>query len=45
MSRSRLPLIAGLTAAGGIGYYLYSSGGNVKVAEKKFESQSTVSSP
>jgi len=38
MSRSRLPLILGLTAAGGVGYYLYSAGGNPKVAEKKFES-------
>ena len=40
MSRSRTPLVLGLAAAGGVGYYLYSSGGNVKVAEKKFESQS-----
>jgi hypothetical protein len=38
MSRSRLPLILGLTAAGGVGYYLYTAGGNPKVAEKKFES-------
>lgn len=37
MSKSRAPLILGLTAAGGIGYYLYGAGGNVKVAEKNFE--------
>ncbi|KAI0108413.1 hypothetical protein F4814DRAFT_57513 [Daldinia grandis] len=37
MSRSRLPLALGLTAAGGIGYYLYSAGGNTKVAQKKAE--------
>jgi len=35
--RSRAPLIIGLTAAGGVGYYLYSAGGSPKVAEKKFE--------
>ncbi|KAL1899825.1 hypothetical protein Sste5346_002691 [Sporothrix stenoceras] len=38
MSRSRTPLILGIAAAGGVGYYLYSAGGNPKVAEKKFES-------
>jgi len=38
MSRSRAPLVLGLAAAGGVGYYLYQSGGNVKVAEKQFES-------
>ncbi|KIH94210.1 hypothetical protein SPBR_06251 [Sporothrix brasiliensis 5110] len=38
MSRSRTPLYLGIAAAGGIGYYLYSAGGNPKVAEKKFES-------
>ncbi|TQS32603.1 hypothetical protein Golomagni_07077 [Golovinomyces magnicellulatus] len=38
MSRSRMPLILGLGAAGGVGYYLYSAGGNAKVAENKFES-------
>lgn len=37
MSRSRAPLILGLTAAGGVGYYLYGAGGNAKVAEKQFE--------
>ncbi len=40
MSRSRVPLVLGLAAAGGVGYYLYQSGGNAKVAEKQFESQS-----
>lgn len=39
MSRSRTPLILGIAAAGGVGYYLYSAGGNPKVAEKKFESK------
>jgi hypothetical protein len=38
MSRSRVPLVLGLGAAGGIGYYLFSAGGNVKAAENKFES-------
>ncbi|KAI5859721.1 hypothetical protein GGS23DRAFT_267309 [Durotheca rogersii] len=37
MSRSRLPLVLGLTAAGGIGYYLYSAGGDPKVAQKQAE--------
>ncbi len=39
MSKSQLPLLVGLTAAGGVGYYLYQSGGQPKVAEKRFESQ------
>jgi len=38
MSKSRTPLVLGLGAAGGIGYYLYSAGGNAKAAENKFES-------
>ncbi|KAK6851105.1 calcofluor white hypersensitive protein [Apiospora arundinis] len=37
MSRSRMPLVLGLGAAGGVGYYLYSAGGNPKVAQKKAE--------
>ncbi|KAI1091884.1 hypothetical protein F5B19DRAFT_456657 [Rostrohypoxylon terebratum] len=37
MSKSRLPLALGLTAAGGVGYYLYSAGGDGKVAQKKAE--------
>ncbi|KAI2464445.1 hypothetical protein F4781DRAFT_436412 [Annulohypoxylon bovei var. microspora] len=37
MSRSRLPLLVGLTAAGGVGYYFYSAGGDSKVAQKKAE--------
>ncbi|KAI0387089.1 hypothetical protein F5Y04DRAFT_275548 [Hypomontagnella monticulosa] len=37
MSRSRLPLVLGLAGAGGIGYYLYSAGGDTKVAQKKAE--------
>ena len=36
--RSQLPLLLGVTAAGGVGYYLYSAGGSPKAAEKKFES-------
>jgi len=39
MSRSRTPLVLGLAAAGGVGYYLYTSGGKPKVAEKQFESK------
>ena len=27
----------GIAAAGGVGYYLYSAGGNPKVAQKQFE--------
>ncbi|KAF4977172.1 hypothetical protein FZEAL_6280 [Fusarium zealandicum] len=38
MSRSKTPLVLGGGLAAGIGYYLYSAGGNTKVAEKKFES-------
>ncbi|KAK7416475.1 hypothetical protein QQX98_005179 [Neonectria punicea] len=38
MSRSRIPLIVGLTAAGGVGYYLYGAGGSPRAAENKFES-------
>lgn len=41
MSKSRLPLVLGLGAAGGVGYYLYSAGGNPKAAENKFESMFT----
>ncbi|KAK7931702.1 hypothetical protein PG985_002414 [Apiospora marii] len=37
MSRSRMPLVLGLGAAGGVGYYLYSAGGDPKVAQKKAE--------
>lgn len=37
MSRSRVPLVLGLTAVGGAGYYLYGAGGSPKVAEKNFE--------
>jgi len=31
-------LYVGIAAAGGVGYYLYTAGGNPKVAEKQFES-------
>ncbi|KAJ1333802.1 hypothetical protein MN608_03799 [Microdochium nivale] len=37
MSRSRVPAIVGLTAVSGIGYYMYSAGGNPKVARKEAE--------
>ncbi|RWA10817.1 hypothetical protein EKO27_g4279 [Xylaria grammica] len=37
MSRSRVPLILGGTAAAGIGYYLYTAGGDGKVAQKQAE--------
>ncbi|KAI1468122.1 uncharacterized protein F4812DRAFT_429010 [Daldinia caldariorum] len=36
-SKSKLPFALGLTAAGGIGYYLYSAGGNTHVAKKQAE--------
>ena len=36
MSRRPL-LLGGLALAGGAGYYLYSAGGNPKLAEKQFE--------
>ncbi|GAM39061.1 hypothetical protein TCE0_034r10292 [Talaromyces pinophilus] len=35
MSRSRLPLYLGLTAAGAGGYYLYKSGGDVDAAKAR----------
>jgi len=35
--KSQLPLMLGLAAAGGVGYYLYSAGGSPKAAEKKLE--------
>lgn len=35
--KSQLPLLLGLTAAGGVGYYLYNAGGSPKAAEKQFE--------
>ncbi|KAK4178313.1 hypothetical protein QBC36DRAFT_108063 [Triangularia setosa] len=38
MSKSRAPLAIGAIAASGIGYYLYSAGGNPRAAEKQFES-------
>ena len=40
--KSRLPLMLGLTVAGAGGYYLYSAGGDPKVAEKKIERKSTM---
>jgi hypothetical protein len=36
-ARSRLPLIAGLSAATFGGYYMYTAGGSPKVAEKQVE--------
>ncbi len=39
--KSRVPLFIGLAAAGGVGYYLYTAGGNPKVAEKQFEGMIT----
>ncbi|KAI0842493.1 hypothetical protein F5Y06DRAFT_128669 [Hypoxylon sp. FL0890] len=37
MSRSRVPLYLGAAAVGGVGYYLYTAGGNTKVAQKQAE--------
>jgi hypothetical protein len=34
-----MPLVLGGGAAAAVGYYLYTSGGKPKVAEKQFESQ------
>lgn len=36
MSRNGLT-VAGLAVAGGVGYYLYSAGGDPKVAQKNLE--------
>jgi hypothetical protein len=44
MSKSRAPLFLGLAAAGGVGYYFYSAGGDAKAAENKFESVSPLGS-
>lgn len=41
MSRSRATLAIGLAAAGGVGYYLYSAGGNPQTAGKQFERELT----
>lgn len=43
--KSRAPLAIGLTAAAGVGYYLYQSGGNARVAEKKFEGKAAADTP
>ncbi|KAI1178664.1 hypothetical protein F4777DRAFT_575904 [Nemania sp. FL0916] len=37
MSRSRIPLVLGTTAVAGVGYYLYSAGGDGKAAQKQAE--------
>ncbi|KAI2627404.1 hypothetical protein GGS26DRAFT_139711 [Hypomontagnella submonticulosa] len=37
MSKSRLPLFLGVAGVSGVGYYLYSAGGDTKVAQKKAE--------
>ncbi|KAI1308352.1 hypothetical protein F5Y03DRAFT_393587 [Xylaria venustula] len=37
MSRSRVPIYLGGAAAAGIGYYLYTAGGDGKVAQKQAE--------
>lgn len=41
MSRRGVAVV-GLAAAGGVGYYLYSAGGDPKVAQKNFEGLSTI---
>jgi len=38
-AKSRVPLALGITAAGGVGYYLYNAGGSPRAAEKQFESE------
>lgn len=37
MAGRRVGTLAAAFGAGGIGYYLYSAGGDPKLAEKKFE--------
>lgn len=37
MSKSRMPLYLGLTAAGAGGYYLYRAGGDVQGAKKEMK--------
>ncbi|KAI0601659.1 hypothetical protein F4775DRAFT_408026 [Biscogniauxia sp. FL1348] len=36
-TKSRLPLALGVTALGGVGFYLYSAGGDTKAARKQAE--------
>ena len=36
-TKSRAPLMLGLAAAGGVGYYLYTAGGDPKVANKEMQ--------
>ncbi|KAH8699506.1 hypothetical protein BGZ61DRAFT_532026 [Ilyonectria robusta] len=38
MSKSRLPILLGVGAASGVGYYLFQAGGDPRAAENKFES-------
>ena len=45
MSKSRVPLLVGATAVGGIGYYLYQAGGEPSVARKQAEGMRRNSSP
>ncbi|KAL6415328.1 hypothetical protein AUP68_01877 [Ilyonectria robusta] len=40
MSKSRLPILLGVGAASGVGYYLFQAGGDPRAAENKFESES-----
>ena len=42
MAARRAPLILGLTLAGAGGYYLYTAGGDPKVAQKKIERESAI---
>ena len=39
-----LDLVLGVTAASGVGYYLYNAGGSPRAAEKQFESELLASS-
>jgi hypothetical protein len=39
-----MPLVLGATAASGIGYYLYTAGGDPKVAQKQAEGRKHVQS-
>lgn len=44
MSRSKAPIFIGTAAVGGLGYYLYSAGGDPKVAKKQAEGKSLLPS-
>ena len=42
MSRSKAPIFIGTAAVGGLGYYLYSAGGDPNVAKKQAEGNASL---